>query len=100
MARMRIALQRLLHDQRQPIEALAHVGVACRQPHPNARGDRDHRRVNVLTTRASAVASTSTPTMIRSPLESTISIRPIGSGAAIEEALGASASATLNGTSF
>jgi pimeloyl-ACP methyl ester carboxylesterase len=73
MARVRIALQRLLHDQRQPIEALAHVGTARRQPHPNPRGDRDHRRVNVLTTRASAVASTSTPTMIRSPPESTIS---------------------------
>ena len=75
MARMRIALQRLLHDQRQPVEPLAHIGAAHGQPNPNARRDRDHRRVNVLTTRASAVASTSMPTMIRSPPESTISIR-------------------------
>ena len=34
------------------------------------------------------VASTSAPTMIRSPPESTISIRPIGSGAATGEAVG------------
>ena len=37
MAAMRIALQRLLDDQRKPVEALAHVGMARRQPHPNAR---------------------------------------------------------------
>jgi hypothetical protein len=32
MAVVRIALERLLHQQRQAVEALAHVGVAGRQP--------------------------------------------------------------------
>src|SRR6202451_2209354 len=76
MARMRIALQRLLHDQRKPIESLAHVGAPRRKPHPNGRRDRDHRRDSALTTRASAAASTSAPTRIRSPAASTISMRP------------------------
>src|ERR1700733_2183479 len=59
------ALQRFLHDQRQPVEPLAHVGVARRQPHPNARRHRDHRPDNALATRANAAASTSAPTTIR-----------------------------------
>ena len=34
---MRIALQRLLDDQRQSVEPFAHVGVARRQPNPNGQ---------------------------------------------------------------
>ena len=45
--------------------------------------------------RANAAASTSTLTRIRSPAVSTISMRPIGSGAA-----GAPSSSTLTGKSF
>src|SRR6516165_9584941 len=76
MAAMRIVLQRLLHHQRKPVEPFAHVGVPCRQPHPHARRDWNHRGNSALTTRASDDASTSDPTTIRSPLLSTISIRP------------------------
>jgi hypothetical protein len=57
MAAMRISLQRLLHNQRKPIEPLAHVGVARRQPHSNARRDRNHRRDSALAARANAAAS-------------------------------------------
>src|ERR1700723_2059912 len=97
MARMRIALQRLLHDQRKPIESLAHVGAPRRKPHPNGRRDRDHRRDSALTTRASAAVSTSAPTTTRSPPTSAISIRPAGADGAI----GAAAiPATVTGNNF
>ena len=43
MTAMRIALQRLLEDQRKPVEPLAHVGAPRCQSHPNARRDWDHR---------------------------------------------------------
>src|SRR5947209_4013096 len=62
MAAVRIALERLLHQQRQPVEPLAHVGMAGCQPHPAPGRQRDHRcrpglastRMMVLTTAASA----------------------------------------------
>jgi hypothetical protein len=41
---VRIAFERRLHQQRQPVKALAHVGVAHRQPHPQSTRDRDNRR--------------------------------------------------------
>ena len=44
MPAVRIAPERLLHQQRQAVKALAHVGVAGRQPHPHAARNRDHRR--------------------------------------------------------
>src|ERR1700745_4102426 len=45
VAIMRVALERLLYQQRQAVEALAHVGVAGRQPHPRSARDRNrHRR--------------------------------------------------------
>src|SRR5260364_132425 len=44
MAAMRIALQGLLDQQRQTVEALAHVGMAGRQPNLGAGGDRDGHR--------------------------------------------------------
>jgi hypothetical protein len=44
MFRVRIALQRLLDDQRQSVEPFAHVGVAHRQPSPDAGWNRDYRR--------------------------------------------------------
>src|SRR3984957_12075632 len=96
MGRMRIALQRLLHDQRKPIEPLAHVGAPRRKPHPNGRRDRDHRRDSALTTRTSAAA----PTRIRSPAASTISMRPTSTRAdASTGAAGALSSETLTGKS-
>ena len=80
--------RRLLDEQREPVKALAHVGVARRQPHPNARRDRDHRRDSALTTRASAAASTSASTTTRSPPTRAISIRPAGADGAGSESYG------------
>src|SRR6516165_5423983 len=74
----RIPPQHLLHLQRQRREALAHVGVARRQPHPHPSGNRDHRRSRTPMTRASALALTPSSTMIRGGSPSTISIRPVG----------------------
>src|SRR3954451_15328789 len=44
MPAMGITPQRLLNHERQAIEALAHVGVAGRQPDPRPIRHRDHRR--------------------------------------------------------
>ena len=83
------------------VEALAHVGVPRRQPHSNARRGRDHRRDSAWTTRASAAASTSAPTTIRSPPTSAISIRParangMGPGGDVGPGVGSSATFTGN----
>lgn len=40
----RVPPQHLLHLQGQGREAFPHIGVAGRQPHSHARGNRDHRR--------------------------------------------------------
>ena len=45
---LRIALQRLLHQQRQAGKALAHVDMARRQPDPYAARNRDHSPVLVF----------------------------------------------------
>jgi hypothetical protein len=49
---MRIALQRLLHLDRQAVHAAPHIGVPDRQPDPHARRNRDHRRDSAFTTAA------------------------------------------------
>src|SRR5208283_2819856 len=41
---MRIAPERLLHHQRQGAEALAHIRVPRRQPHPRPARKRNHRK--------------------------------------------------------
>src|SRR5262249_52764555 len=51
-AGVRIAPELLLTLQRQAVHAAPHVGVADRQPHPHAGGNRDHRRDSALTTAA------------------------------------------------
>src|SRR3954471_9762894 len=82
MAAVRIALERLLHQERQAIEALAHVGVTGRKPHPRAARDWDHRRRSL---RASAViaadtvaASIGPPMRSRAPVANSTSITPDG----------------------
>src|SRR5271166_5200450 len=40
---MRIALEPLLHNERQRAEPLAHVGMARRKPYPRPARKRDHR---------------------------------------------------------
>src|SRR3984885_3401454 len=42
IAGMRIALQRLLHENRKGAESFSHIRVARRQPHPNAARKSDH----------------------------------------------------------
>src|ERR1700680_4254956 len=56
IASMRVPAERLLDLQRQAVHALAHVRAADRQPHPNARGNRDHRRSSTSSTSRSADA--------------------------------------------
>src|SRR5204863_5535615 len=56
IAVMRIALQRLLHLDRQAVHAAPHIGVPDRQPYPHTRGNRDHRRASALTTAAARFA--------------------------------------------
>src|SRR6516162_8604455 len=75
MTAQRIAMQHLLHLQRQRGEAFAHVGVARRQPHPNSRRDRNHRRSRTSMRRPSASTSMPASTMMRRPLVNSISIR-------------------------
>src|SRR5271165_6283710 len=41
---MRIALEPLLHNERQRAEPLAHVGVPGRKPYPSPARKRDHRQ--------------------------------------------------------
>src|SRR4051812_2638449 len=76
MARVGIAPERLLHEQGQTIEALAHVRVTRREPHAHTTRNRDHRRARTATTRASAAPFTSLSTITRQPAASTISITP------------------------
>src|SRR4051794_13044037 len=75
VATQRILPQHLLNPQRQAGEPFAQIRVPGRQPHPNARRDRNHRRSRTSRTRAKAAASTPAPTITRRPRPSTISIR-------------------------
>src|SRR4051794_27640017 len=67
MAGVRITPERLLNEQRQAVEALAHVRVPRREPHPHAGRDRDHPRIRTAMTRASAAPFTSLSTITRHP---------------------------------
>ena len=66
VARMRIPLQPLLHLQSQTLHSAAHIRVTRRDPDPNARGERDHRRSarNVAVTRTAGAAP---PIVTRAP---------------------------------
>src|SRR5262245_9129507 len=83
---VRIPLKHLLHQQRQAIKALAHIGVAGRQPHPRATRDRDHRRLlpfaSALISAATVETSTTPLIRIRPPPANSISITPALSGKA------------------
>src|SRR5687767_7708434 len=78
IARMRITFERLLHQQGEAAEALAHISVAGGQPHAHAGRNRNHGRLSTTcNTRRSASASTSRSTRIRRPRPRTISISPV-----------------------
>src|SRR6266567_2989164 len=80
MATVRIALERLLHQQRQAIKTLTHVGMAARQPNSRASRDRDHRRrllfASALISADTVDASTAPVIRIRPPVANSISITP------------------------
>jgi hypothetical protein len=80
MASVRIAPERLLHQQRQAIEALAHIGVTGRQPHPCTSRQRDHRRrpppASVAIIIASVAGSIAPLIRIRDPFANSTSIKP------------------------
>src|SRR6202051_5406439 len=104
IAGMGIALQTLLNRQSQALHAAAHVGVARRDPDPDAARYRDHRRLRTSRTRPNASASTFSSTRPRVPSPSSISIRPrrfragIAAGASIDPTLSAAAAVTRTGT--
>src|SRR5258708_19790904 len=80
MATVRIALECLLHQQRQAIKTLAHVGMPARQPNPRASRDRDHRRrllfASVLISAHTAQASTPPSNPLRPPPATSIPLTP------------------------
>ena len=91
MAIVRIALERLLHQQRQAIEALAHVRMAGRQPNLHATRHRDHRRCSAFArtviTALTSDASAGPVLLTREPFANSTSIVPgagisVGAGSA------------------
>src|SRR5438105_10261396 len=86
MAVVRIALEHLLHQQRQPVEALAHIGVAARQPNLRPTRKRYHRRrrprASAATTVLSVTGSTPPVTRIREPFANSTSSNPAAGGPA------------------
>src|SRR5438477_13119512 len=85
---VRIAPQNLLHLQRQPVHAFAHVGPTDCQPHPNPARNRDHRRASASTTAAAKAGDTEAGIRIRALPANSISIAGTG-GAATPSPAGA-----------
>src|SRR5712691_4622663 len=81
IAGMRIALQTLLHLDRQTVHAAPHIGVSDRQPHPHTGRNRDHRRDSALTT-AAANAAGIEPGIRTRTFPASTSIAGSGQGAA------------------
>src|SRR5262249_21119785 len=98
MATVRIALERLLHQQRQAIKTLPHVGMAARQPNSRTSRDQDHPRrllfVSAFISADTVKASTSPLIRIRPPLANSISITPALSGDGAGTVAGSGAIAT------
>src|SRR3954453_23305762 len=83
LARERVGAERLLHQGRQAVHALAEVDRPRRQEDAYPRRDRDHGSPRTASsTRRSAAPSTSAPTRTTAG-PSTISIRPPGSAGAV-----------------
>src|SRR5580693_1941479 len=77
MAVMRIALELLLYQEGEAVEALAHVGVTGCQPNMHPVRNRDHRRRSSTSiTRPNASASKSPSTRMRRPYPSSMRIEP------------------------
>src|SRR5262249_57683965 len=76
VSRVRILLQLLLHHERQRWKPTSHIGVAGRQPHANARRERDHARLRAEMMRTMRPGSAQSLTRTRSPPLSSISTDP------------------------
>src|SRR3954469_14283845 len=77
MAGVRITPERLLHEQGQTIEALAHVRVPRREPHAHTGRNRDHRRPARMPSTATTVARSTGPAIrTRPPAHSTSTTPP------------------------
>src|SRR3954469_7979692 len=75
MAGVRITPERLLNEQRQAIEAFAHVRVARGEPH------RDHRRPTTMPRTATMVSRSTGPAIrTRPPAHSTSTTPPLAGG--------------------
>src|SRR3954454_9254550 len=82
MARVRIVLEHLLHQERQPVHAFAHVGAAGGEPDPRPTRERDHRPTRARSVAATTAGSGAPEIRTRSPCASSISISPEGTGTA------------------
>ena len=76
MPAMRISFQDSLYQQRQSAEALAHIRLAARKPHPDTRRDRNHQFVSAATTCRKASGFTVPLTRSLMPPTSSISMLP------------------------
>ena len=65
VAAERVAPGHLLHQARQPVEALAHAGRACGEPHPHARRWASHATSSAAARHATAVVSVVSATRSR-----------------------------------
>src|SRR3954452_21787170 len=82
MTRVRISLEHLLHQERQPVHALAHVGAPGGQPDPRPTRERDHHPARARSAAATTAGSGAPEIRTRSPPASSISISPERAGTA------------------
>ena len=79
-----LVVQHFITFQRQARKALAHIGVASRQPYPRAAGNGDHRRrmvfASALISADTVEVSTDPVIRIRPPAANSISTVPARSG--------------------
>src|SRR5258708_4932154 len=89
---VRVALQHLLHQQRQAVEATAHVRHTARQPYPRLRRQPDHRPTapSARNTRPSADSSPAPSTRTRTSPPSPLSIQPAALAPALADTAPAS----------
>src|SRR5262249_31542319 len=99
MSTVQVALERLLHQQRQALIALPHVGMAGCQPHPRSARQRNHGRSSAATRRATAPASIMASTIKRRPFDKPIPTRPLTDAAWITGAVSGITTAGTNADS-
>ena len=82
IAGMRVALEPLLHQQRQTEHPTAHVCAAGREPDPDVASDRDHRLSDRTTAATNAGGASLAIRSTAPPTSSTIAHPAAGSGSA------------------